>query len=436
MIVILGGGLSGLQLGRRLSERGKDFVLLESRDATGGLCRTLSGGGYSWDVGPHGFYSKSREVVERYYRPLPLKYLDLARDVRVCHRGSGGRIYDVNYPFENGLADLPWGDRLECAAGYCWASWTRGPGEFRNLRQWIVEGLGRGIARQFMLPYNKIWAAPLDEISMDLVKQKIEPERPWNIIRHAFRGGSVGRAYQAKFIYPSAGGAGAIPDAVAAPIRGKIRTGAVVSRLRKTPQGWSVECRDGARVEADSVVSTIPLPELLSALQDPALDAHRPAFAHNDTHFVVVGLKPGRDFARFKTCQWVFFAGPEVFYRVNLMHNFDPARRPVLVAEITRQGAASGADSAAFVAPVLRDLRSAGILSDENDVGFTSAWLEPYTYPIQTVGLRAARDAVEARLRPQGLHLLGRMGRWEYINTDGVFARVDEFLGEFGGGLA
>ena len=39
-IAILGAGLTGLELGRRLKEYGKDFIILEKESQIGGLCRT------------------------------------------------------------------------------------------------------------------------------------------------------------------------------------------------------------------------------------------------------------------------------------------------------------------------------------------------------------------------------------------------------------
>src|SRR5690349_15618732 len=108
MIAILGGGLAGLRLGRRLKERGLDFRILEKSPGIGGLCRTMRSGEYSWDIGPHGFYSKHAQA-ERYYGELPVDYVRLERRVRVCHRGPAGRIYELAYPFENGLVDLPLG---------------------------------------------------------------------------------------------------------------------------------------------------------------------------------------------------------------------------------------------------------------------------------------------------------------------------------------
>ncbi|MBI5244173.1 MAG: FAD-dependent oxidoreductase [Elusimicrobia bacterium] len=427
MIAILGGGLAGLAVGRRLKEKGVPFILLEKLPAVGGLCRTERRGGFSWDLGPHAFYSKDPQAMA-YFTELPLEYHRHKRDVRICHHGPGKRIYEVGYPFENGLCDLPPAHKLECAAGYCWASWTKGPGEFRNLEHWIREGLGRGISRFFMTPYNgKIWNLPLSRISMDLVSRKIEPERPWAVIRNSFSGGSVGRAYQANFIYPVEG-AGRVPEAVASSFRENIRTGFQVRRLAPSGKGWKILPESGAPVQADAVVSTIPLPELIFALGDPALEALRKEFAFNETWFVAVGLKPGRDFNRFGTCQWVFFAGPEVFYRLDLMHNFSLSRPRALVAEITRKGSVSSAAPDALVSAVLRDIRSIGMLLDEADVEFAQARLEKYTYPIPSLGLSEALAKVEERLKPERIRLVGRSGRWEYLNTDGVFRRADDFI--------
>lgn len=427
MILILGGGLAGLWLGRRLAERREEFLILEKNARPGGLCRTERSGGYSWDIGPHGFYSKDPSALA-YYEALPLRYLRLRRNVRVAYRDGAG-LREVGYPFENGLADLPLRARLECVRGYL-AAWLKGRRSFGSLGEWIDEGLGPGISRHFMRPYNeKIWSCGLERISMDLVARKIEPEPPWKILRNSLVSGTVGRAYQARFLYPP-GGAGEIPRAVAAPIRDRIRLGSELKRLRFDGERWRAECAAGPTVEADAVVSTLPIPELLNALGEPGLEGLAGEFVFNDTWMVAVGLKAGAPVPRFSSCQWVFFAGPEAFYRVTLMHNFDPERPPTLLAEITRKGEAASWSPGQAVERVLADLRGAGLIPREEDVGLAEARLERYTYPIPTLGLERARRELEDRLAPRRLYLLGRSGRWEYMNTDGVFAGVERFLKE------
>ncbi|TBR26276.1 FAD-binding protein, partial [bacterium] len=211
-VLVLGAGLAGLETARRLAERGTRCVVLEGAARAGGLCRTERRGAWSWDIGPHAFYSRDAAVMAR-YRELPVEYDEHERRVRVAHR-SGGRLLEVGYPFENGLAELPLGERLACVAGYLTAPGPCGP-EYAHLKDWIERGLGPGIAASFMTPYNeKIWSVPLERISMGLVKAKIDPEPWWKVLRNAFVPGTVGRAYQARFLYARRG-AGALVEALA-----------------------------------------------------------------------------------------------------------------------------------------------------------------------------------------------------------------------------
>ncbi|MDE2291822.1 MAG: FAD-dependent oxidoreductase, partial [Elusimicrobia bacterium] len=296
-VLILGGGLAGLHLARRLRERGETVVVLEARDRPGGLCRTVRRGAWAWDIGPHAFYSRDPGVMAR-YRELPLRLSEHSRRVRICHRDGSGEVREVSYPFENGLADLPWSERLECVRGYL-ASAGRRDGGFRNLDDWIDRGLGAGIARLFMRPYNeKIWAVPLDQVSMALVKGKIEPEPAWKVVRNALVKGTVGRAYQARFLYPE-GGAGAITDAVAAGLGPSLRVGWELARLERGPDGWTAVSSSGERQRAGRVVSTIPIPRLLAALGGDWESRFGGRFLHNDTFIAAVCLKEGRRPPRF-----------------------------------------------------------------------------------------------------------------------------------------
>ena len=54
MMAIVGAGAAGLSLGMMLKERGyDDFTIMEKSEAPGGLCRSTTIDGFTWDVGPH-----------------------------------------------------------------------------------------------------------------------------------------------------------------------------------------------------------------------------------------------------------------------------------------------------------------------------------------------------------------------------------------------
>jgi len=424
-VAILGGGLAGLQTSRLLGERGVESLVLESRSEPGGLCRSISSGPWRWDIGPHAFYSRRRDAMA-YYEALPLDYEKHARRVRVAHRGPQERLFEVGYPFENGLADLPWKHRWDCLLGIL-RTRLSGRSSFENLSDWIENGLGDGIGRHFMLPYNrKIWNSELHRISMALVKGKIEPEPLWKVFRNAFVSGTVGRAYQSQFLYPK-GGAGQIPGAVAAMVKDRLRLDWGVRSIRREDGRWIIESSDGRTVSSESVVSTIPIPKLVECLQE-TVPVSGEMFRYNDTYITAIGLKEGRSFGAFGNCHWTFFAGRENFYRLTFMDTMESGRLPVVVAETTKKSETLPPD--ALTAAVLRDLQEAGILDSEESVGLAQTHLEPNTYPIQTVGMEDNRARLETHLRSMGMHLIGRNGRWDYVNTDGIFLSVEAFVQE------
>lgn len=61
---ILGGGLTGITLARLLRERGEEVVVLEAGREIGGLCRSRTESGFTFDIGgSHIIFSRDREVL-------------------------------------------------------------------------------------------------------------------------------------------------------------------------------------------------------------------------------------------------------------------------------------------------------------------------------------------------------------------------------------
>ena len=99
MIGILGGGLSGLVLASRL----RDAEVLEAEARPGGLCRSLTADGFTFDPhGSHILFSRNPEAMAVYEDLLKGNVSRRRRNTKVFYKGRY-----VKYPFENGLADLP-----------------------------------------------------------------------------------------------------------------------------------------------------------------------------------------------------------------------------------------------------------------------------------------------------------------------------------------
>ena len=64
-IAILGGGISGVALARMLAADGHRVVVLEKAERPGGLCKSRSASGFTFDeAGGHILFSKDKRVLQ------------------------------------------------------------------------------------------------------------------------------------------------------------------------------------------------------------------------------------------------------------------------------------------------------------------------------------------------------------------------------------
>jgi oxygen-dependent protoporphyrinogen oxidase len=63
-IIILGAGLTGLTMGFYLKKAGKDFVIIEKDDRTGGVINTLEENGFVYEQGPNTGVLSTPEIVQ------------------------------------------------------------------------------------------------------------------------------------------------------------------------------------------------------------------------------------------------------------------------------------------------------------------------------------------------------------------------------------
>lgn len=420
-IAVLGAGLTGLELGRNLKELGKDFVILEKEPQIGGLCRTNKTGRFHWDFAVHAMYSRNKTVTD-HFRSLPLDYEYLNRNVKIFHRDK----FILDYPFEIGIKNLPLLDKLECIGSYL-AAHMKDAKQYSNLEDLIYQHFGKGIAKHFMVPYNnKIWNCKLSEISYELVSLRIDPPPFIDFILSVLGKNVSARTYQEKFIYPKKGIQELI-NYTAKGIEDNILLNWDVEKLVKNNGIWTIISGSGMRIEADTVISTIPLVEILKKIDIEGVKKEYNLFKWNNTFFVMIGLKNGYNFNVIGDCHWVFFKEKEVFYRTTLMHNFSAEFAPALVAEITQKGDILNKSEEEIKNLVIKDLIQKGIIGSINQIEAADIKLIQYTYPIPTVGLKEIKENIRNVLEKHNLFLLGRNGNWDYLNMDEVILNIQRF---------
>jgi protoporphyrinogen oxidase len=427
-IAILGAGVTGLALARFLIEGGlaaESIHLFERSSVPGGLCRSKTAGGFTYDVaGGHILYSKDRPAMSWMMEHAGGEAAFARRD-----RHTRIRWEDrwVRYPFENGLGDLPAQANFECIRGYvqAWhARQTNGSAAPADFKSWIRWRFGDGIAEHFMDPYNeKIWKRDLAEITSDWVAGRV-PDAPVDDVLRASVGiPTEGYTHQAIFYYPLHGGFQALTDGLAAPLMPRIRLSTPVREIERT--------RAGARVngeEFDLVVSTLPLnalPGIVRNVPAPIAAAMR-GLAYNGLVSLLIAL----DRPEHPDLSWVYLPqraqGPA--NRVTYMSNYSPGNAPAgktsLLAEVTWPGGERFPDSS-LDREVIEGLVHAGLV-EEREILFTDRSEVEQAYVVYDAGHVARRKAAIDWLEEVGILPIGRFGRYDYDNSDQCVIKARE----------
>ena len=423
MIGILGGGLSGLVLASRLPEA----EVLEREDRPGGLCRSLAAEGFTFDPhGSHILFSRSAQAMGFYEDLLQGNVCRRRRNTKVFYKGRY-----VKYPFENGLSDLPVEDNFACLLGYVEAYLARATGSApkpSNFKEWMLQRFGKGLTECYLLPYNeKIWKTRAEDMGTEWVEGRVPDPPLEDVVKSSLGLPTEGYTQQLNFLYPREGGVESL-------IRGllprvpRVRTGFTVRSIRKDGDTWLVgDGREERRYVG--LVSTIPIPELVRALDGAPADvrAAGEGLAHRSLVTVMVGI----DRPNLNDFSWVYFPTPEDgwFNRISFPSNFSdrvaPAGASSAMAEITCSAGDAVWSSAdeALAEHVLSHADRLGVFR-RSEVRLTRVARTRYAYVVFDRAHRRNLDRVNAYADRIGLRLLGRFGQFDYINTDQVILRA------------
>ena len=90
-IVVIGGGVSGLSVAWKLSEKGYEVKVIEMDKFIGGLARSIKIENYFFDIGPHSFFSEDKEVFQKVmdlFKSEPGEIPYSKRTVKMMFRGN------------------------------------------------------------------------------------------------------------------------------------------------------------------------------------------------------------------------------------------------------------------------------------------------------------------------------------------------------------
>lgn len=418
MILIIGAGLAGLSTAYHLGDR--SYRVIEKEKEAGGLCRSYQMDGFTFDITGHLLHFRQAEIKALVERLLAGKLDKHSRRSFIYSH----RTY-TEYPFQVNTHGLPPEVVRECLLGFIATLTNPSPVQLEtpSFKAWIMENLGEGMARHFMVPFNeKLWQVPLDELTSDWVSWLVPKPELKDVINGALGIKDKAFGYNPSFLYPAQGGIGVLPKAFLPGVRDIVCGSELAEVDTKRRRATFL---DGRVEDYETLVSTIPVPELVRRCTDLPEAVREAAAGLRCVSVYNVNLGVARE--RVSDHHWIYFPEPEYpFYRAGFPMNFAPALgRPgcsSLYVEMSHQPT-ENVPPAALLARVRTGLERAGILRPDDEIVAADVRDIRYAYVLFDRHRARALPAILEELERRGIHSIGRYGRWEHSSMEDAMAQ-------------
>lgn len=437
-ILILGAGVCGLAAAYRLLEADPslDVTILEREERAGGLARSLTINGQVTDLGPHRIFTElpdvqdfledlvgpELETVKRSSRmwlrggwiEYPPKPLEIMKHLGVVRLAGAGASYVFN------------------KAGSLLAGESGRRESFASL---MTEAFGPDLYEMLVAPYaRKVWKISPSRIHADIARVRVSAGGLDQMVKRLFVREKEGEITAVKKFYYIAGGVENLVKKLRAGVEqrgGKIALVREVTGLREVLGGGievavrHVETNRRETLLADSVVSTIPISDLLGMLleihPDDAVQKARGELRYIANFLVCLVV----DRPSVTDSQWLYFPEKDtVFNRGYEPKNFHAsmgtAEQSMIVLEITchHGDAIWNKTDEQLIKATIRGVERVGLLN-RREIVATHVHRIPFTYPLYDLDYRDRLSRVWRYLEqfPQ-LISCGRQGLFLHNNMD------------------
>lgn len=461
--VIIGAGPAGLTAAYELIENqlGIKPVIFEISDQVGGLSRTVKYKGNRIDIGGHRFFSKSDVVVRWWLNILPLQGAPdpdpEKTDQVMLKRSRLSRIYFLrkffNYPISLTVETLRnLGIVRVVGIGLSYGKACLFPiKKESNLEDFYINRFGKILYKTFFKDYTeKVWGVSCRDIKPEWGAQRIKGLSITKAITHALkkfftRDQSIAQkgtetSLIERFMYPKHG-PGQMWEEVTRQILAKgaelhfshdvvgleLRDGRIASVVARDQNGAE------KKVEADYVISTMPVKELIAAIDrtshnvDQDIKKIAEGLVYRD--FMTVGLLLNKmrttDDRKIAPDNWIYIQEPDVkLCRLQIFNNWspymvqDPSKVWVGLEYMCTEGDElwTMADEK-FMDFAINELASIDII-DKEDVLDKTMIRMPKAYPAYFGTYDQFSRVKEFTNTIDNLFLIGRNGMHRYNNQD------------------
>ena len=319
---------------------------------------------------------------------------------------------------QNHLHDLPPEERAAALSDFLAAQEKYRGREPRNYEEWCRFQYGDFLVENFYRLYTaKYWHVPMAELATDWLGGRLLPSQVDNIIAGAQGPVEERQAVFRKFRYPRRGGFQALLARLHEGVDLQFGRRAVrVAAARR-----AVHFADGAVEGYDTLVSTIPLPELVAMIPEAPAEVRAAAGKLRALRQYCVNLVVDRP--ALSPAQWFYIYDPDIAAsRVSFPFALsgETSGRTAIQAEVFMPAGARP-DEAALRDRTVADM---GRVLNFSPAEVVAAEIRcyPYSYVVSDLVRASAVRRIREWLSAHRIRTAGLFGDWAYIWSDRAYA--------------
>lgn len=413
-VAVLGAGMAGMAAGQRLADAGVSVQVFEAEDDWGGHTRSFERDGFVFDDGPHVSFTND-ETVRNVFTEGAGDVLDVSASIT-----NYFRTHWVKHPAQCHLFGLDPELVTSCIVDFVQAQ-SSSP-KIETYADWCVAMFGRTFAESFPFVYTrKYWTIEADQMTTDWVGKRMHPPTLEQVIRGALVPKQAGSFhYLSQFRYPLKGGFQSFMRALLRPQILHLRKRAI----RIDAAHKKLEFADGSSAHYEHLISTLPLPELIRAI-DPAQVPNDVRAAADEllcSSLVLVDVAVSR--RDLFNDHWFYVYDEDIsFARGHFPHMLSPENAPegcgsIQVEVYHAPHKPLPASPELLPERAVEELMRMGLLRNKAEVRWARSRQVRYANVVFDRRRNRALSAVQEWLDARGILRAGRYGEWAYFWTD------------------
>ena len=417
-IVVLGSGMAAFGAAYSLHAEGITPSMYDKNAFHGGHTASFRHGpGFGFDVGPHISFTKDTRIQDLFADSVAQQYQTLQINLKNYWRG-----YWPKHPVQLHLHGLPHEVIVKVIADFVEERYAP-ERPINNYADWLLSSFGRTFAELFPMQYTrKYHLTTAENMSTDWLGPRIYRPSLEEVLQGALSPAAPHVHYITHFRYPNRGGFVSYLNKFVP--QGNLHFNHELVAVN--PRSRKLTFSNGVVTQYDSLISSIPLPDLVRMIDGVPSDVLEASCRLACSTCVLVNI--GVDRQDLSDATMIYFYDEDIcFTRLGFPHMLSESNAPPgcgnIQAEVYfshKYKPLTGSPDD-WIQPVIADLRRCGLLRETDRILFSGSMLVPYANIIFDLDRTAALKLVHGYLDDVGIHYCGRFGDWGYLWTDESF---------------